>query len=83
MSFFISPKTFQTIYFIIYKDIAFCVKSLKFALYKNGRWRQSYMCCHNGRAKGNHPCMFLNSSIKSLREVDEYLKQQTILLENY
>ena len=31
------PEKFQTIYFIIYREIAFWVKSLKSELYQNGR----------------------------------------------
>ena len=63
-------QKFQTIYFIIYREITFLVKSMKIELYQNGRLEKNFKCVAIiTTLRGTmHACF--NSSINSMREVD-------------
>ena len=65
-------------YFIIYREITFLAKITE--IWIISKWsigEKIQICCHNHNAKGNYPCMFLNSNSIQFRRTDRRPARQT------
>ena len=63
-----SPQKFQTIYLVIHREITFLGKITEIVISSKLAVGDKFqICCHNHNADA---CMFFNSSINSMKEVD-------------